>query len=1078
MQNRLLILFSLALLAMGMASVTLAQETTTGILEGKVTDEKGNPIANAVITVAGPRGVLTTTTDAKGYYIIPFVKGGKYDVKAEASGYATMVQSDILVSINTRTQVPFALPAGKVETITVTAQAPMVDLKQTSTGATINLAEFVDYVPVPRSYMGLFTLSPGVVSGGGTGAGNYSISGSSGLENSYLIDGVNVTHTGYGGIGAYNIVYGSLGTGVTSEFLEQVQVKTGGFEAEYGQATGGVINTIVKTGGNEFHGNIGYYATPSGLEGSREWVRTASGSVNLRERDNSDLGFSAGGRFIQDKLFWFAAINPIVTTDSFIAPDTVWPEDVSGRPYAAGTHVYPMWDKGLQERERWNYNYAGKLTWYVVPNHRLEFTAFGDPSKGKEGPQRSLSLLYSDYATIGGGQSETKYGGNNFSIKYDAIFYSNFFMEFMIADRSAKFEETDTTGLWRYRDQRGFFDWFFGSTSVPIRTYEGGVGFISNDTDESTQYALKFTNILGIAELKYGVTYDDISYTDQPDYSGPNLNLPLPMDVDGDGSYTDDLTDMIVQSTTGAYVDIRGSWASPYYRITRCRLHPEPPATTTKEWNAFVQSTLALGAHFNLKLGLRATQQEITGAGTYTLPFSQDPVVHTLRPIPKTYEPSSYKFDWAFAPRAGFTWDLFANGKDKIYANMARYYERIPNDLAVRSLSNEVGISRMEFTDKALTTRRSRTIYFQGLEKTRIEDGTKLPYVDEVLVGYAKQLTPDLAVEARAIFRKQGRVLEDVQYTPLESIQNWYYGYSYGYPYDPFGGSLSSPESTTFPAAPFGEYVLANPGKNTPAAAVFDPEREYKALELILNKRFSDNWMLYAFYRYAKLIGNYEGLFRNDNGQSDPNITSLFDFPNSYMMRGQFNPGYLNTDRPHTLNIYTSYKLPIGLSIGVNFNWQSGTPRTPFLAHPNYQNSGEIPGADPIYNYWVLIDADADGTVDDLRLRETDNLYDYFNDPDAYSSWVFLKDYKEVSRGYLGRTPDTATFGLHLAYPFKIGKTDLNVMLDVFNLFNSQAVTGFNDNVEYQAGLTDPDYLVPIEYQSPRTVRLSARWSW
>ncbi len=1068
MKNRLLLFILCAVVAMGMASVAFGQETTTGTIEGKVIDDTGKPIANAIVTIAGAQGAKTAMTDAKGYFVVPFLKVGKYDVKAEASGYATVVQSDVMVKLNTRTQVPFTLPAGKMETITVSAQAAMIDAKQTSTGATINVGDFADYVPIPRSYMGLFALSPGVVDGLGTGVGNYSISGSSGLENSYLIDGVNITHTGYGGVGSYNIVFGSLGTGVTTDFIEQVQVKTGGLEAEYGQALGGVVSSIVKSGGNEFHGNVGAYVTPSSVEGSREWVRTITGAVNRREQDIYDLGLSVGGPIITDKLFYFVAYNPVQTLDRFIAPDILWPEDVTNRPYNEGDKVFAMSGKGLQGRERDNNNYAAKLTWYLVPNHRLEFTAFGDPSKGKKGPQRTLSLLYDDFAS-GGGQSDAKYGGNNYSIKYDGIFTPNFFVEFMAAKHDAKFEETDVSGSWRYRDIRGFYDWFYGDTSYPINTYEGGVGFISNDKDINDQYTLKFTNVIGTHEIKWGASYDDIAYTDEPDYSGPNLTLPLPMDTDGDGAYD---STMYVESTTGAYVDIRGSWASPYYRITRCRLHPTPPPTTTEEWNFFATDTWAIHSRFNLKIGLRYTQQEITGAGSYTLPFSQDADTHLLVPVEKSYAPGTYKFDAEISPRIGFTWDVFGTGKDKVYGGYSRYFEQIPNDLAIRSLSNEVGISRMQFTDRDLTVRRDNTIFFQGLEQTRIEDGTKLPYVEEVLIGYQKQLTPDLSVEARAIFRKQGRVLEDVQYTALESIQNWYYGYAYGYPYDPFGGSLSDPESSEYPAAPFGEYVLANPGDNTPASANFGkPKRDYKALELIVNKRFSNNWMFYGTYRFAKLIGNYEGLFRNDNGQSDPNITSLFDFPNSPLMRGQFAPAFLNTDRTHVLNMYSSYQLPIGLTIGGSFSWQTGVPRTPMLAHPNYQNAGEIPGYSPIYYYWA---DDGDGG---FVLKETSSLYNYFQDPDAWS-WVFLKDYRAVPRGFLGRTPDLASFGLHFGYTFKIQKTDLNLALDISNLFNSQAVDTYIDDVEYQAGLSQPNFLIPAGYQPPRTIRATVRWAW
>src|SRR5206468_8553119 len=125
-----------------------------------------------------------------------------------------------------------------------------------------------------------FVTAPGVVSGAGTGSGNYPISGASGLENQYLVDGVNITNTGYGGIGSYNIVYGSLGSGVTTDFLQEVQVKTGGFEPEFGGATGGILNTVVKNGTNDFSGSASFFFTPRSLNASSKDVHFSTGAVN------------------------------------------------------------------------------------------------------------------------------------------------------------------------------------------------------------------------------------------------------------------------------------------------------------------------------------------------------------------------------------------------------------------------------------------------------------------------------------------------------------------------------------------------------------------------------------------------------------------------------------------------------------------------------------------------------------------------------------------------------------------------------------------------------------------------------
>ncbi|MEK7799207.1 MAG: hypothetical protein AAB297_05220, partial [Acidobacteriota bacterium] len=365
--------------------------------------------------------------------------------------------------------------------------------------------------------------------------------------------------------------------------------------------------------------------------------------------------------------------------------------------------------------------------------------------------------------------------------------------------------------------------------------------------------------------------------------------------------------------------------------------------------------------------------------------------------------------------------------------------------------------------------------FVQGIQPTTVVDGTKLPYEDELSGGFAFEVTPSSSFEVRAIYRTQGRALEDVQVNAIEQIQNYYYGYSYGYPYDPFGGSTGTPVSTAFPAAAFGAYELANPGtKNVPTGGNFPkPVRRYKALELVYTKRFSDNWSLYANYRFARLVGNYEGLFRNDNGQSDPNITSLYDFPNSPLMSGQFAAGPLPADVSHVLHVYPSYTFNNKLRVGANFSWASGVPRTSMLAHPIYQNSGEIPGINPTYAYWA--DPVGLGNSADYVLAKTKNLNTALTDTSAVTG-IFLYDYDPAPRGNLGRTPDLVTLGLHGDYTVTIGKTKLTFILDISNVFQSQEPTLFDDNVELTAGVTDPDFLKPLQYQSPRQWRLAARW--
>src|SRR5262249_6044800 len=146
-----------------------------------------------------------------------------------------------------------------------------------------------------------------------------------------------------------------------------------------------------------------------------------------------------------------------------------------------------------------------------------------------------------------------------------------------------------------------------------------------------------------------------------------------------------------------------------------------------------------------------------------------------------------------------------------------------------------------------------------------------------------------------------------------------------------------------------GNQLVGVPGADGIADGFVDPSRIYKSMEFEVNKSFSKNWQMRANYRIAKLFGNYEGSFRNDNLQTDPNISSLFDFTRGdYNLLGQqFVPGVLNTDVRHLVNGFFSYtfgnKWMKGLTMGTSAHFQTGIPINNLYAHPAYANAGEIP---------------------------------------------------------------------------------------------------------------------------------------
>jgi hypothetical protein len=531
------------------------------------------------------------------------------------------------------------------------------------------------------------------------------------------------------------------------------------------------------------------------------------------------------------------------------------------------------------------------------------------------------------------------------------------------------------------------------------------------------------------------------------------------------------------------------------WRTTRGRFSPNAGPTETDEMAVFVQDTWSFTPKWTLKAGVRASQQEIKGEGNYQLiPYFDDGLRTPDAPL-ASGDPTPYKFDWAFAPRVGVTWDAKGDGRSKAYVNVARYYERVPNDLAVRALSNEAGLGTVSFTGwdtvAGVPTNQSTAGAFRG-GQTRVEEDTKLPYLDEFVLGWQQELGRDISYEVRGIYREQGRSLEDVQFNSVEATEN-YYAYAYfgrvgtdfdvvPFAYDPatFDADPDPLVDDILPGSPFGEYVLGNPGENTPAGF---PEavRKYYALEFILNKRFGDHWMFYGNMRFSRIRGNYEGLYRNDNGQSDPNISSLFDFPNSPLLAGQFQPGPLNNDRPFSMKLYGSYQWDNGVNLGAALNVAAGIPRTPLLAHPNgfYQNAGEVPGQNPIY-YWYSANGACGATP--LCLT-TGTALDFFNDPNANipgASWNFphLFTYSEAGRGFLGRTATETSIDLSANWQHQFSRwATFAVGATVFNVLNSRETTGFDDNVELQAGVTDPDYLKPLQFQDSRNIRLFARWS-
>jgi Carboxypeptidase regulatory-like domain/TonB-dependent Receptor Plug Domain len=965
-----------------------AAQDTTGTISGRTVDAQGLVLPGVSVTATGSQGVRTTITDGEGRFTLAFLTPGSYTVHADLQGFRSVDRSEVLVRVGQTVEIPLTLQVGALEeTVRVVSIAPLIDTTSATIGATLDSATLAR-LPIGRRFSDTLYLTPGVSTGGNVGIANPSVEGSSGLENQYIVDGVNITNGGYGALGSYSIVFGSLGNGTPFDFMQEVQVKTGGYGAEFGQATGGVVNVVTKSGSNAFKGSAFGYARPQSLESAYNTVQSVEGTVNTVASQLSDAGATVGGPILKNRVFFFGAIDPQWQTNSFVAPNG-----------------FPLHSLGSVDRDRRTTNYAVKGTWQATPAHRVDASFFGDPATGSTGPQRSSALLNQTTASY----SSLEYGGHNQTVHYDGVLSSHFLVDASFGRALNRIIETPSVNEWRVTDFR-----------ITPRVITGGVGFYeAGNRSNSWQLQAKATNIAsarGQHLVRYGFDYEHLDFNQLQQYSGPTFTAP-------NGQ----------QTATGATVDIiPDPGFGQIYHVSRASL--TAARQTTQRYAAFfVEDEWKIGSSLTIRPGVRYEQETLSGT------------------IVKNF---SLENNWA--PRLGVVWDPKGSGTSKVFANYGRYYARVPNDLAARALSSDATISA-DYFDQNLTrpvpdgtatinalTGAMTTTHFTllGGSADEIDRNARLSYYNEWVAGTEYTLPGSLEVGVRFVHRDIGRVLEDVQ------------------PYPIVASSLGLPGAAT------ANYLLTNPGPGTPvvqdipgATVRFEsPVHNYNAVEFSATRRLAHNWSLISSYRWSRLTGNFEGFFRNDNGQSDPGITSLYDYPTddpTYATVGKTQFGYvgdirflgtagngpLPLDRTHDVKAYGTYAFDMGLNLSVGVELESGAPLTALAAHPVYDTGGEIP------------------------LTPRGGGF-------------------QTSSGFQTRTPWTRPVNAGASYNLKVGRRSLALIADAFNVFNTQTILDYNNFAELRFGVPDPDFgaagvsgvVSGQQLATPRQFRIGVRY--
>jgi len=1120
-----------------------AESSVRGNLAGSVVDSSGAVVTGAKVSITGPTGTKSDTTNQDGQFLFPLLSPGFYSLKVEKGSFKTADVKGVEVVTGKTSNVRVGMVAGQqTEVVEVTSSAVTVDV--TSTAVAANLTDtFYQSVPVARGVTGLFYASPGVTSGGGTGASNPSIAGGTGLENLYVADGVNITDGGFGGIGVYSRVYGPLATGINLSFVKEVQVKTGGFEAQYGKSTGGIVQIVTKSGGNQFHGSVGGYFAPSSFEATRAQVddfQAGGGGQQFNlvgkrlHQSNYDLDAEVGGHVpgFKDKLFFFGSFNPQWNSTQNQFAQFRNPQWL-GTNGAAATYPSFLGNDDISQRV---YSYAGKLTWKASDKHQFETSIFGDPTYGNFDPNGTLAIANHT------GDDKLQFGTRNFVVRYNGIMTPTWLLNGSFTWGHNNLSDTALQpDTYLIQDLTQRFPCNIASAITPpcsdpnniIRGNEfaQGLGYYENTQGDNYGFNLdtsKTFRFLGEHNVGIGYSFARNHYDGTKARTGPRYNAPA-TDLAGattDAVYGLDSTqpdqaalesDLLSNPVDGQFqLRLRGNGASAagctggaeaatmvipgldgcgdgttavVLRQVRGEFGNPVFKTQSDYHTLFAQDSWSINKFVTVTAGLRWEQQKVAGVN------------------------AAYTFTDNWSPRVGIAVDPWGNRKTKIFANFGRYNEALPLDIAIRSLSAEKDQATLQWiptTDGAghVVVNPDGTLAAPTFDAAHLvaggplggvaaqssvafAPGTRMEYLDEYVVGFEHEFgNSGVIFSARYQDRRIKRIIEDLAaLSPEASIAGLTQQYMIGNPgvtSDFFTNPIQNDYSVAGGGScPLG-VVLADSGQLTDANGniatnaagndatcitpgtysngfsagdphpdgipdgFVDPVRIYKSMEFEVNKSFSKNWQLRTNYRIAKLNGNYEGSFRNDNGQSDPNISSLFDFTRGEfaLLGQQFTAGPLNQDVRHTVNGYVSYmfsnKLMKGLTIGTGAQFHTGTPISNLYAHPVYQNAGEVPFC-------------ADGTTTSCP----------------------------VARGALGRTKNWGQVDFHADYPIRITEgSKIRLVADLFNVTNQRTQLRVDQRAQVSLGIVNADFLKPIGggvninpgYQRPFYARFGARF--
>ena len=852
----------------GLLATASLMSQTTGRIGGQVRDTAGGALAGADVLLSGPslQGVRTVKADRDGRYWIPALPPGGYTVTVSAAGFHPDAKP-VTVSLDAMATLDFALQPEVHEAVSVSGAAPLVDTSSAS-GGTSYTSDVISRLPVQRNYADVVRSNPGVDTDRGDTQGRslaLTIYGATSAENLWIVDGVNTT----------NAFMGQQGKAINNEFIQEVEVKTDGYAAEYGRALGGVVNVVTKSGGNTFHGD-GFFYYDSGGTSAVQRIEAGDrldGESILADYRRLDFGADLGGYIVKDRVWFFGAydridfsgeVSPLEATD-FVTTEERFPIDEADNLYSV------------------------KLTWNVSPPTTIVGTVFADPSSasGAAGadPRQSAERVIGTPAILNRDPS-TWYstralGGTDYGLRATQLVGST-----GVATIQGGYHR-DRNLLTASNDVRTEdFTCANGSPGnacppeVP-NFVSGGHGWIDGQTDHnlSSRWQIRgdYTLYAGEHEIKAGGDYEAVH------------------------------SDMTFAVSGAQLVTKRDELGTPYYvhrfsAVSRDDLTPLPGGRFRASLDsaaAFLQDTWKPTSGLTVNAGIRwdgETLKDYRGV-------------------------AQLRLEDQWQPRIGVAWDPWSNGMTRAYLSLGRFDFAMPTVAMTWWFSDATGVDVYNFDPLSLTPDPNAlgaspdsdfasvddqakgyiTWFGGGPAGTPMDPNLREMYQDELTVGVERLLDPSFAVGLRASYRRLGNAIED------------------RCDFDPDEGSCAIVNPGSGEPFARGDAPLdhGSPGGATPPA-----RRIWRGIELLARKTFGSAAWIQASYVYSSLRGNYDGAVNERDAGPVPGRNLDFDWPqlwhNAY--------GRLFLDRPHHFRLDAYWIAPFKLTVGVQAFAVSGPP--------------------------------------------------------------------------------------------------------------------------------------------------------